>query len=103
MTTPAALGIESLVVCDNQFAGGRPYVTGTRVTVSWIANLERQGLSAERMQSEVFEGRLSVAQIYAALAYYHQNRTQIDEIEAQRDADYLARAAASDSLADRPG
>ena len=58
-------------------------VAGTSVSVQRIAGWYKLGLSPEEI-AENF-GHLSLAQVHAALAYYHSNR---DEIEAYlRDED----------------
>lgn len=57
--------------------GGRPRIAGRRISVQHIAIWhERIGLSAEEIAAE---HDLSLADVYAALAYYHDHR---DEIEA---------------------
>ena len=98
----ALVGIDSLVSTAGSFADGRPHLAGTRVTVAWIAALAAEGLTPTEIVGDVFEGRLTLAQVHAALSYYHQNREAIDAVERARDRDYASRAAASESLADRP-
>ena len=67
--------------------GGRPRIAGTGVTVRRIVVWTRQGLTPDQIVDEI--GHLSLAQVYAALAYYHLNRSEIDtdlrreEAEAQ--------------------
>jgi uncharacterized protein (DUF433 family) len=57
--------------------GGRPRVAGRRITVQNIAIWhERLGRSADEIASE---HDLSLAEVYAALAYYYDHH---DEIEA---------------------
>jgi uncharacterized protein (DUF433 family) len=62
--------------------GGKPCISGTRITVSDIAALHlRLGQSVD----EIAAGYdLSLAAVHAALAYYYDHR---DEIEAQMQAD----------------
>jgi uncharacterized protein (DUF433 family) len=56
--------------------GGRPRIAGHRITVQDIALWhERLGLSADEISDEY---GLSLADIYAALAYYHEHRGEID-------------------------
>jgi uncharacterized protein (DUF433 family) len=56
--------------------GGRPRIAGHRITVQDIALLhERLGVSADEIADEY---GLSLADIYAALAYYHEHRAEID-------------------------
>lgn len=56
--------------------GGCPIITGTGVTVRRIAIWYKQGYSAEEIAEQI--SHLTLAQVYAALAYYHANRDEID-------------------------
>lgn len=56
--------------------GGRPVIAGTGVSVQRIAGWYKLGLSAEEI-AENF-GHLTLAQVHAALAYYHANREEIE-------------------------
>jgi uncharacterized protein (DUF433 family) len=69
--------IGSLIVRSDNIRGGRPRVAGTGVTVRRIVGWYKQGLSPEEISTEI--PHLSLAQVYAALTYYHAN---LDEIEA---------------------
>jgi uncharacterized protein (DUF433 family) len=51
-------------------------VAGTGVTVRRIAGWYRLGLNAEEIADRI--GSVTVGQVYAALAYYHANRDEID-------------------------
>jgi uncharacterized protein (DUF433 family) len=62
--------------------GGRPRVAGTGVSVLRIAGWYKMGRSPEEIADQY--GHLSWAQVYAALAFYHANRDEIDrEIVAE--------------------
>lgn len=57
-------------------AGGKPRIAGHRITVQNIVIWhERLGMSADEIAAE-FD--LSLADIYAALTYYFDHRTDID-------------------------
>ncbi len=57
-------------------AGGKPRITGHRITVQDVVVWhERLGLSADEIASEY---GLSLADVYAALAYYYDHREEID-------------------------
>ena len=57
-------------------AGGKPRIAGHRITVQDIVIWhERLGLSADEIASEY---GLSLADVYAALAYYYDHREDID-------------------------
>ncbi len=73
----AITDIGTLIVRSPEIRGGRPRVAGTGVTVRRIVDWCKLGLSPEEIASRI--GHLTLAQVYAALAYCHVNR---DEIEA---------------------
>ena len=57
--------------------GGKPRVAGRRITVQNIAIWhERLGMSVDEIAGE---HDISLADIHAALAYYHDNRSEIEE------------------------
>lgn len=68
--------IGSFITCTPGVVGGRPRIDGTRVTISSIAVCNQQGLMPEEIVQQ-YE-RLTIAQVYAALAYYHANREEIE-------------------------
>lgn len=76
--------IGNLIERRNEVRGARPVVAGTTVTVHRIAGWYKLGLSAEEI-AENF-GHLSLAQIHAALAYYHSNREEIEAYLRDEDA-----------------
>ena len=58
-------------------AGGKARIAGHRITVMDIAIWhDRLGRSPDEISTEY---DLSLADVYAALAYYHDHRTEIDE------------------------
>jgi len=63
--------------------GGKPRIAGHRITVQNIAIWHcRLAMSVEEIAAEY---NLGLADIYAALAYYHDHREQIDDtIEQER-------------------
>lgn len=77
--------IGSLIVRSDDIRGGRPRVAGTGVTVRRIVGWYKQGLSPEEIATEV--PHLSLAQVYAALTYYHANRDEIEADIAAEDAE----------------
>jgi uncharacterized protein (DUF433 family) len=85
--------IGSLIVRSEDIRGGRPRVAGTGVTVRRIVGWYKQGLSPEEIITEL--PHLSLAQVYAALTYYHANREEIE-------ADIIAEAATAKRLAKQP-
>lgn len=78
-----ATDIGTLIVQTPEVCGGRPRIAGTGVTVRRIAGWYNLGFSPEEIAKKY--GHLSVAQVYAALAYYHANREEIDADLAAED------------------
>lgn len=73
---PTVTDIGSLIVRSDDIRGGRPRIAGTGVTVRRIVGWYKQGLTPEEIITEV--PHLSLAQVYAALTYYHANREEIE-------------------------
>jgi uncharacterized protein (DUF433 family) len=67
--------------------GGAPRVAGTRIRVSQIAILTEQGTSADEIVAAY--PHLSLADVYAALAYYHDHREAIEQEIREANASYL--------------
>ena len=68
--------IGTLIVHTAGICGGRPRIADTRVSVQRIAAWYKMGLSAEEIVERM--GNLTLAQVYAALTYYHANREEIE-------------------------
>lgn len=67
-------------------AGGKPHIVGHRITVQNIVIWhERMGLSADEIATEY---NLTLADIYAALAYYYDHRGEVDA-SIQSDEDFI--------------
>lgn len=79
---PAIVDIGSLIARSPEIRGGRPRIAGAGVTVNRIARWHNLGLSPEEIAAKF--GHLSLAQIHAALTYYHANRSEIEaDIQAE--------------------
>jgi len=63
--------IGTLVASTPGVRGGRPRIAGTGVTVESVVGWYKLGLTPEEIVDEF--GHLTLAQAYAALAYYHAN------------------------------
>lgn len=81
----AVVDIGALIGRSAEIRGGRSRIAGTGVTVQRVVGWYKQGLSPEEIADRI--GHLSLAQVHAALAYYHANR---EEIEAAIAADEAA-------------
>jgi uncharacterized protein (DUF433 family) len=73
--------LDGLIIKDPKLRGGRPIIAGTGITVRTVAGLYKLGLSAEDIAGEL---PLTLAQVYAALTYYHLHP---NEVEADMRAD----------------
>ncbi len=71
-----SVGIETLIVRNPDFKKGRPCIAGTSITIHQIAIWYKLGWSPEEIAREY--AHLNLAQIHAALAYYHANQTEVD-------------------------
>ncbi len=74
--------IGELIVRKPEIRGGRPLLARTGVSVRSIVVRYKRGLTPEEIADSY--GHLSLAQVYAALTYYHANR---EEIEADLEAE----------------
>jgi uncharacterized protein (DUF433 family) len=73
--------LDTLISSDVNIRNGRPCIAGTGITVHRVAIWYRLGHSAEDIARQY--PHLALDGVYAALAYYHANRSEIDaEIEA---------------------
>jgi uncharacterized protein (DUF433 family) len=79
-----AIDIGTLIERSSEIRHGRPRIAGTGVTVMRIAGWYNLGLTPEEIAAKI--EHLTLAQIHAALAYYHVNRTEIDADIAAGDA-----------------
>ncbi len=69
-TTPLA-DIGTLIAQTPGICGGRPRLAGTGVSVRRIVGWYKLGWSPEEIADRI--GHISLAQVHAALAYYHGN------------------------------
>lgn len=81
-----AIDIGTLIVSTPETCGGRPRIAGTRISIAQIAVWSKQGLSVEEILEEI--PYLNLAQVYAALSYYHANRNEIEADLAAELAEY---------------
>lgn len=81
--SPMALVLEKHIQVTEGLRGNKPHLVGTRITVSDVVILHlRLGQSLEEIAARY---DLSLAAVYAAIAYYYDNKTEIDdEIETSR-------------------
>lgn len=84
--------IGTLLVRSADICGGHLRINGTRMTVNQLVVCYKQGYSAEEIADQY--PHLTLAQVYAALAYYHANREEMEaELAAEKlEADQLEQA-----------
>jgi uncharacterized protein (DUF433 family) len=89
VTTPITAAAETIVPVIGEyigvkpgFCGGKPHILGHRIKVQHIAVWhERRGMTPEEIVATY--PTLSLPAVFAALAYYHSHRAEIDaDIEA---------------------
>ena len=83
MASATILDIGTLITRSPEIRNGRPRITGTGVTVRRVVGWYKLGLSVEEIADRI--GHLELAQVYAALAYYHANREEIETDIAAED------------------
>ena len=76
--------IGSLIVLSPDVRAGRARISGTGITVRRIVEWYKLGYTPEEIGHEI--GHVSLAQVFAALAYYHANREEIDaDLASEKD------------------
>ena len=81
----SAIDIGTLITQTPEMCGGHPRVSGTAVSVMRIAGWHRLGYNPEEIARKT---DLTLAQIHAALAYYHANQQTIDSDLENEAAEY---------------
>lgn len=71
------------IECTPGVCGGRPRIAGSRIRVSHVVLMTEQGQSPD----EIVAGypHLTLADVHAALVFYHDNRDDIDREIAESD------------------
>jgi uncharacterized protein (DUF433 family) len=88
---PTLTDIGTLIIRDPHLRNGIPIIAGTATSVQRIAVLYKQGNNAEEIAADL--DHLTLAQVYAALTYYHANRAEIEADLAAEQAEYERLAA----------
>ena len=81
-----SIALDAMLAATADVCGGQIRIDGTRITVHRIAVLYKQGQSPEDIVQTY--PHLSLGQVYAALAYYHANRAEIESELAAADLLY---------------
>lgn len=78
--------IGTLITQNPNLKSGRPVIAGTGVMVMRIVNWYKMGFSPTEIVDK-YE-HISLAQVHAALAYYHANREAIEHDIAEEETLY---------------
>ena len=78
-----AIDIGTLIVRTPGLHGGVPHIVGKGITVRRIVSWYQRGLMPEEIAHRI--GHVTLAEVYAALTYYHANREEI-EADLQQEA-----------------
>jgi uncharacterized protein (DUF433 family) len=77
--------IGTLITETPGICGGRPHIAGTGVSVRRIVGWYKMGETPEEIATQI--PHLSLAQVHAALAYYHANQNKMDTAMAAEEAE----------------
>jgi len=72
------------IAIDPGYCFGKPRIAGTRIPVATIAKLYLE--MGESLEDIATEYDLSLASVYAAMAYYYDHRQDIDRYTAESEA-----------------
>jgi len=85
MTPPTARVVHPHITSDATVCGGSPIILGTRFPVRSVVHyVLKLGLTAEELVERF--PHLTLAHVYDALAYYYDNRAEVEgDISANRE------------------
>jgi uncharacterized protein (DUF433 family) len=78
--------LDAMLASAPGVSGGRLCIAGTGVTVLRIVTLYKQGETPEEIAQNF--PQLHLSQVYAALAYYHANRAEVEQELADALAEF---------------
>jgi len=89
----------AVIVKDEDVLGGKPRIAGTRIGVYFVRErVEGRGLDPQTVADR---HNLDVADVYAALAYFHNHPDEMAAIERDRE-ELLERALEDPDIATSP-
>ncbi|MCI0746717.1 MAG: DUF433 domain-containing protein [Verrucomicrobia subdivision 3 bacterium] len=77
--------IGSIIVRTPEVRDGKPHIAGTGISVHRLVRWYKQGYNPEQIADEY--AHLTLAQVYAALSYYHANQADIEAELAAEDSE----------------
>lgn len=97
----AAKAVFSHITKDPRVCGGAACIDDTRIRVMDIVQAQSEGKTPEQIQ-DLFAVKLSLAQVYSALAYADENREEIEVQYAEHERAFAEGLRARDAyLKDR--
>lgn len=95
----ATLTLDSHIEITPGILGGKPRIAGHRISVQNVVNWhEHLGMSADEIATEY---KLTLGEVYAALAYYYDHKAELDE-HFRRDEEFVeAMRKATPSLVEK--
>ena len=76
MNAAVSIDIGTLITRTPRLHGGCPHIVGKGVTVRRIVTWYKRGFNAVEICDRI--GHLTLAEVYAALTYYHANTEEIE-------------------------
>ena len=80
----AARTVFAHITKDPKVCGGAACIDNTRIRVIDVVQAQSEGHTAQKIQ-DLFAVRLTLAQVYSALAYADENRVEIEAEYAEHD------------------
>jgi uncharacterized protein (DUF433 family) len=79
----STVAVHGIVPGDESGIHDEPHIDGSRITVRYVRNqVEERGLRPETVADRY---ELDIADVYAALTYYHNNTAEMHRVEEHRD------------------
>lgn len=101
MATPAETTYAHITK-DPKIRGGKACIDRTRIAVMDIVQAQSEGKTPQQLQ-DLFAVKLSLAQVYSALAYADENREEIEAQYAEQERAFAEGLHARDEyLKNRP-
>jgi uncharacterized protein (DUF433 family) len=101
MATAAAKTEFPHITVSPDVCHGRPCIAGTRVRVMDVVAAHEQGVSPVELQSYFDTRTLTLAEVYAALAYYNDHKGEVEADFAEDERLAAEGLAREEALRDR--
>ncbi len=100
----AASAVYPHITSDPEVCSGRPRIAGTRIRVMDVVMAYEQGVSPAELQNYFSSRPLTLAEVHAALAYYHDHKDEVDAAfaEDERTSDAIEKERLERTSTNRP-